>query len=85
MSRTNYFRRRRLRLLRRHRCTRCGGPNPSKQHRLCPDCRAVNVVKKSATLSPEKIKEAKRKRLLERLDMIEAARGAVLMELDRVA
>jgi hypothetical protein len=45
----------------------------------------VNVAKKCAHVSPGKAREEKRKRLLARLDLIEAGRLAVLNELDALA
>ncbi len=84
-KRTEYFRRRRLRLRRRHLCTRCGTDRPAEGKKLCPACLGVNVAKKCAHVSPGKAREEKRKRLLARLDLIEAGRLAVLNELDALA
>lgn len=76
------FKRRRLRLLRRRLCTRCGTDKPKPGHKLCPACLAVLSLKRTPT--PQEIAAEKRQRLLARLDLIEHARVAVLGELDRV-
>lgn len=82
--RADYFRRRRVVLSRRHLCTRCGAGKPKPGAKLCPDCLAVNALKKP-TRTPQEIAEEKRCRLHARLDLIEAARLAVLDELDRIS
>lgn len=82
-SRTDYFRRRRAKLARFRRCTRCGTERAKEGAKLCPACLAVLSLKRTPT--PEEIAAEKRKRLLARLDLIEAARVHVLGQLDRVA
>jgi len=52
---------------------------------LCPGCLAVKQMKRAPTaVEVEAARDAKRRRLLARLDLIEEARRAVLGALDRV-
>lgn len=84
--RAPYFSKRRQRLRNRHLCTRCGSDRAKAGFVLCAACLAVKAIKASPTPSEAEIKakESKRKRLLNRLDLIDEARRAVQAELDRV-
>lgn len=84
--RTDYFRTRRKRLASSRVCTRCGEDAPKPGHVLCRACLTVMSMKRTPTPAETEAagQAAKRKRLLDRLDLIEEARRAVHAELDRI-
>lgn len=85
--RAPYFSCRRRRLRRRHLCTRCGTERCKAGKSLCAACLTVEAVKVAHRRSGAERKEheAKIKRLLLRLGLIDEARRAVQEELDRGA
>jgi len=80
-TRAPYFRRRRQRLRRLHRCTRCGESAPEKGHTLCPVCLEMKKLKR-----PEPKASRRERALIERrLSALEIARARLLEKFQRVA
>jgi hypothetical protein len=81
-SRTSYFRRRRLRLLRARLCTRCGDEPAKTDHKLCAACLAVETAKKLLRREDQKRREMG---VLRRAAALEKAAAALRARLAKVA
>lgn len=83
---TDRFRRRRLRLVRRHLCTRCAVEKARKGHKTCTACCVVMAIKDKDRRARQRVDlGVKKAALVYRLSLIEEAKSAITRELESLS